>query len=201
MRRLLLSCALAAALLPAQDFVRDIKPILEANCLACHNAQRNYLDVRLETAALARKTIVPGAPEKSSLWQTMELAPGKIKAMPPGGPQLPKAQRDLVRQWIAAGAQWPDGVTLAARTAVVKLDERALVAALHKRIASAKPAAPSQPYKNTIPGTTVGYEMVPIPAGEFLMGTPDHEPGRRPDEGPPHKVRVEPFWMQKHEVT
>lgn len=201
MRRLLLYGALSAATLAAQDFVRDVKPILEANCLACHNAQRNYLDVRLETAALASKAIVPGAPEKSSLWQTMELAPGKIKAMPPGGPQLPKEQRDIIRQWIAAGAKWPEGVTLAARTVSARLDEKALVEALHKRIAAEKANAPGQPYKNTIPGTTISYEMVPIPAGDFTMGTPPSEPGRRPDEGPQHKVRVEAFWMQKHEVT
>ncbi len=33
------------------------------------------------------------------------------------------------------------------------------------------------------------------------MGSPDREPGRRPDEGPRRKVCVEPFWMGKCEVT
>jgi formylglycine-generating enzyme required for sulfatase activity len=201
MRRALVAFGLAAVALRAQDFVRDIKPILEANCLACHNAQRNYAGVRLETAALAKKTIVPGDPGKSTLWLTMETAPGKIKAMPPGGPQLPKEQRDLVKQWIVAGAQWPGGVTLAARTVAAKLDEKALVEELHKRIAAAGVSGVGQAYKNTIPGTAVSYEMMPVPAGEFTMGTPAGEAGRRPDEGPQHKVRVEAFWMQKHEVT
>jgi len=42
---------------------------------------------------------------------------------------------------------------------------------------------------------------VPIPGGEFLMGTPDSEPKRNPDEGPQHKVKVSPFWMGRFEVT
>jgi formylglycine-generating enzyme required for sulfatase activity len=42
---------------------------------------------------------------------------------------------------------------------------------------------------------------VPIPGGEFLMGSPDNEKGRKPDEGPQHKVKIEPFWMGAFEIT
>jgi len=56
-------------------------------------------------------------------------------------------------------------------------------------------------YTNTIPGTRVTFAMVPIPGGEFVMGSPDNEPGRKPDEGPQHKVKVSPFWMGQCEVT
>ncbi len=58
-----------------------------------------------------------------------------------------------------------------------------------------------QPYTNAIPGTEVTYAMVPIPGGEFVMGSPDSEPSRKPDEGPQHKVKIDPFWMEKCEVT
>jgi hypothetical protein len=58
-----------------------------------------------------------------------------------------------------------------------------------------------KPYTNTIPGTRVTYAMVPIPSGEFVMGSPDPEPNRKPDEGPLHKVKISPFWMGKCEVT
>ena len=54
-------------------------------------------------------------------------------------------------------------------------------------------------YNVTIPNTTVTYTMAPVPAGEFLMGTAG--PGARPDEQPQHKVRLDAFWMQTHEVT
>ena len=56
-------------------------------------------------------------------------------------------------------------------------------------------------YTNTIPGTRVTYVMVPIPGGEFTMGSPENEQGRKPDEGPQHKVKISPFWMEQHEVT
>ena len=56
-------------------------------------------------------------------------------------------------------------------------------------------------YTNTIPGTSVNYAMVPIPAGEYLMGSPATEANRKDDEGPQHKVKIEPFWMEQCEVT
>lgn len=45
-------------------------------------------------------------------------------------------------------------------------------------------------------------EMVLIPAGEFMMGSPESEEGRRSHEGPQHRVRIsQPFYMGKYEVT
>jgi formylglycine-generating enzyme required for sulfatase activity len=69
--------------------------------------------------------------------------------------------------------------------------------------ASAPKVAESEmkPYTNTIPGTRVTYAMLAIPAGEFVMGSPANEPNRKPDEGPQHKVKISPFWMEKCEVT
>jgi formylglycine-generating enzyme required for sulfatase activity len=43
--------------------------------------------------------------------------------------------------------------------------------------------------------------MVPIPGGEFVMGSPAGEAHREADEGPTHKVKIEPFWMERCEVT
>ncbi|MEQ8836356.1 MAG: SUMF1/EgtB/PvdO family nonheme iron enzyme, partial [Lacipirellulaceae bacterium] len=57
------------------------------------------------------------------------------------------------------------------------------------------------PYLETIPGTEVSFEMLPIPAGKFTLGSPASEPGRSADEGPQVEINVEPFWMGKHEVT
>lgn len=45
-------------------------------------------------------------------------------------------------------------------------------------------------------------EMVVIPPGEFLMGSPPDEKGRDNDEGPQHRVRIgEAFAVGKYEVT
>ena len=55
-------------------------------------------------------------------------------------------------------------------------------------------------YTETIPGTDVKFEMVPIPGGTFTMGSPESEPKRSADEGPQHKVRLNSFWMEKFET-
>jgi formylglycine-generating enzyme required for sulfatase activity len=56
-------------------------------------------------------------------------------------------------------------------------------------------------YTMTIPGTQVTFDMIPIRGGEFTMGSPQDEAGRKDDEGPLHKVKISPFWMGKTEVT
>src|SRR5687767_12943753 len=56
-------------------------------------------------------------------------------------------------------------------------------------------------YSEPIPGTNVSFGMVPVAGGEFMMGSPASEAKRKPDEGPQHKVKIEPFWMGSHEVT
>ena len=72
---------------------------------------------------------------------------------------------------------------------------RARIEEHSKKAPTAKPA----PYKVTISNTTVTYAMVPVPAGEFTMGSAGA--GAKPDEQPQHKVRLDAFWMQAHEVT
>ena len=57
-----------------------------------------------------------------------------------------------------------------------------------------------QNYTEVIPGTEVKFEMVAIPGGAFQMGSPDSESYRRPDEGPMHPVKLNPFWMGRTEV-
>jgi formylglycine-generating enzyme required for sulfatase activity len=56
-------------------------------------------------------------------------------------------------------------------------------------------------YVETIPGSTVKFEMIAIPGGNFQMGSPNTEAARSPDEGPQHPVGIRPFWMGKTEVT
>ncbi|MFK5922042.1 MAG: formylglycine-generating enzyme family protein [Verrucomicrobiota bacterium] len=56
-------------------------------------------------------------------------------------------------------------------------------------------------YRSAIPKTKVPYDMVAIKGGTFLMGSPANEKGREKDEGPQHKVKIDPFWMGKYEIT
>jgi formylglycine-generating enzyme required for sulfatase activity len=90
--------------------------------------------------------------------------------------------------WSSLGAQTASAPEIAR--------ERANVSRIRDRIQGHAPAAGKpQPYKVTIPNTTISYSMVPIPAGEFTMGSDEK------DAKPRHKVRVDAFWMQAHEVT
>jgi len=71
------------------------------------------------------------------------------------------------------------------------------------KVANAEAAHPSEmkPYVDEIPNSTAKFEMLPIPGGTFRMGSPESEPGHRADEAPQFEVKIEPFWMGKHEVT
>jgi sulfatase modifying factor 1 len=56
-------------------------------------------------------------------------------------------------------------------------------------------------YTEAIPNLAAPFEMVAIPGGSFLMGSPDSEESRKLDEGPQRNVKVSPFWMGRMEVT
>lgn len=58
-----------------------------------------------------------------------------------------------------------------------------------------------EPYSEIIPGSQAVIEMMPIPGGKFIMGSPSGEPERNGDEGPQRTVSIDPFWMSKYEIT
>lgn len=43
--------------------------------------------------------------------------------------------------------------------------------------------------------------MMLIPAGSFLMGSPENEPERFDREGPQHQVTLAQFFMARYPVT
>jgi formylglycine-generating enzyme required for sulfatase activity len=51
-----------------------------------------------------------------------------------------------------------------------------------------------------LPGD-ITLEMVAIPEGSFVMGSPDDEPERRDNESPQHEVTVPSFFMGRYPVT
>ena len=50
-------------------------------------------------------------------------------------------------------------------------------------------------------GGGVSIDMVALPAGKFLMGSPETEQKAYSDEGPQHEVNLKRFYMSKFEVT
>ncbi len=67
--------------------------------------------------------------------------------------------------------------------------------------AAAEPPAAYTETITTANGDKITFEMLPIPAGTFKMGSPDSEPGRKDDEGPVHEVKLDAFFLCKHETT
>lgn len=191
------------------DFVKQVAPIFEVYCVSCHREGYAKGDLRMDVREelLKSDSLVVGDGEKSKLYTTLILPADHDDLMPPkskGGP-LPREKADIVRNWIDQGAYWPDGLVLKQKEAssVISRDDAAVLAAIHAKIVanSRETAADMKAYKDRITGTDVTFDMLPIPAGEYLMGSPENEKGRKADEGPQRKVKVEPFWMGKFEVT
>ena len=103
----LLCLAVATPLIAKVNFVRDVKPILENNCVRCHGADTSSRGIRLDYKERALMALVPKKPDDSLLYNV-----AKIGAMPPGPTKLTPAQLETLRKWIAEGARWPKGVQL-----------------------------------------------------------------------------------------
>ena len=67
--------------------------------------------------------------------------------------------------------------------------------------ANAASESEMKPYTDLIEHTNAKFEMLPIPGGKFLMGSPETEPGHKSDEQPQHEVEISPFWMGKYEMS
>lgn len=180
---------MAAPAFGAVDFTKDVKPVLEQNCTGCHGGIRQLGGVRLDTSSGLDKTKA-----------NVVLASVESGRMPPGE-RLTSAEQVALRQWVLAGAVWPASLVLETGGAGVGgADNMALVRRIREKVV-ASATGEVKPYTATIPNSDVSFQMVPIPGGEFRMGTPDSEKGHRKDEGPVHPVKVAPFWMSAHEVT
>jgi formylglycine-generating enzyme required for sulfatase activity/mono/diheme cytochrome c family protein len=196
------------------NFVKEVQPILEYNCIACHREDydrggyKMHNQEKMFAGGDSGEGVVPGNPGESWVHQTTALPEDDDLIMPPtkkGGP-LPKEEIEIIRLWIQQGAWMPKGITLEAKKKDTgpKSDELQTVRNIRElavKNQKAKTQADMKEYKLTIPGTETTFTMTPIPAGEFLMGSPASEAKRNDDEGPQRKVEVAAFWMGKFEVT
>jgi hypothetical protein len=96
------------------EFSRDIRPILNQNCVACHGGvrQKNGVSFIFREEALGkgksgRPTIVPGDPDASEFMARLTTTDPDAR-MPYHGPPLPPQQISLLRRWIKEGAKWQD---------------------------------------------------------------------------------------------
>jgi mono/diheme cytochrome c family protein len=94
---------------------RDVRPIFSENCFACHGpdsaARKASLRLdRFEDAVAERKgvaAIIPGQPEKSALVERiLATDPDDIMPPPKSHKKLTEQQKDLLRRWVAEGAEY-----------------------------------------------------------------------------------------------
>ncbi|MCH2400576.1 MAG: hypothetical protein MK364_15780, partial [Pirellulales bacterium] len=95
------------------SFNQRIRPLLSAHCFSCHgpDAASRKADLRLDTraGALAGKAVVPGEPNQSELIQRINSTDPDVQMPPPAtGKTLTVAEKELLTQWIASGAQWQE---------------------------------------------------------------------------------------------
>ena len=76
-----------------------------------------------------------------------------------------------------------------------------LLVAAAATLAAPAVARAAQPADRTFRECPQCPEMVAIPAGAFLMGSPAGERGQFDDEGPQHRVSVRAFALGKYDVT
>ncbi|MFM2217055.1 MAG: hypothetical protein RL240_1373 [Planctomycetota bacterium] len=93
------------------QYNRDIRPILNDNCFACHgqDVNKRAADLRLDVRenALEKNALVPGKPDESTMLLRI-LSTDENEVMPPPSSHktLTQEQRDLIRMWIAEGAEY-----------------------------------------------------------------------------------------------
>ncbi len=95
----------------ATFFETRIRPLLAANCQACHGETATAglrVDSRegLLRGGETGPAIVPGDPEKSTLLKVVQHAEG-FPRMPRGRAKLSAADIDALAEWIKGGAVWP----------------------------------------------------------------------------------------------
>ena len=102
------------------DFAKEIAPILEASCVKCHNSTKakGKLNIQTKEGAMKggedSKLLVAGKADESALIKVLLLPEDDDDAMPPKdkAPRPDKDKIELLKKWINAGAEWPDGVEL-----------------------------------------------------------------------------------------
>ena len=103
------------------DYETQILPIFKERCFECH--QKEFTDengrvkkpkgkFRMDNPNLMLKggeeggDLTPGDPDKSTVYTYTLLPEDDDMAMPPKGDRLTDAQKELIKKWIAEGANF-----------------------------------------------------------------------------------------------
>jgi formylglycine-generating enzyme required for sulfatase activity len=158
---------------------------------------------------LAEPIALEGSTPLPSALSGMSAAPAIPQAKPQEAFFLRRPLRLTRRQilGIAALAVAGTGAAVAAPSIRRLLTRPALrtisfeVASIDERGAREAPDKYSAPTFTEALGSSAGIEMVSIPAGSFVMGSPEDESERQSDEGPQHRVTLASFFAGRSPVT
>ena len=96
------------------SFSQDVKPVLDANCLDCHQPgaegfEASGLDMTSHATVMAGTRfgpmVIAGDSMGSNLVVLMEGGADPSINMPHSGSKVPQAQIDIIKAWIDQGAQ------------------------------------------------------------------------------------------------
>lgn len=112
----LLSFLAAPAQADEVDFQTEVWPILESRCFECHGPEKRKGRLQLHERSLvferevkAGVVFLAGDPDASPAIQRVVLPEDDPDVMPPDGGKLTDEQIDVLRRWVAEGANWPEG--------------------------------------------------------------------------------------------
>ncbi len=102
-------------------FAESVAPLFERHCVSCHQGSKPKGGLSLTDAKHAMAggesgpVIVAGKPDESPLLDNIsgDKVSGDRPQMPKNAPPLSPAEVEVIRNWIAAGADWPKDLTLA----------------------------------------------------------------------------------------
>lgn len=97
------------------DFVRDVRPILEAHCYECHGPDKQMNGFRLDRRRDAMRggtnhVITSGSAAASRLYLRL-VGDTYGRRMPLDADALAPAQIATIQNWIDQGAEWPDAAS------------------------------------------------------------------------------------------
>jgi mono/diheme cytochrome c family protein len=119
---LILAVVVSAADSEGSDFQATVAPVLERKCVACHQPgnRKGEFDLTTREGMLrggdGGEALVPGRTEESPLYTRSIPHDGQPPEMPEKGDPLTDQEAADLRNWIAAGAPWPDQLVLKERS-------------------------------------------------------------------------------------
>lgn len=99
-------------------FALKVKPIFSSRCMACHGEEgkkiKGGFDMRTREATLKGgdefedQVLIPGDPSKSQLYLVTTRTVEDYEMPPKEADKLSEEETWIIRDWIKAGAPWPD---------------------------------------------------------------------------------------------